>query len=562
MEWAIGIVLVLITALLISLILRKRVYDTVDRLELWKMDIMNRNTASQLAKMKNLNLSGEALEKFESWKSRWEFILSKELPDIEDYLFKAEELADRYRFPSAHKILNQTTETLKKIEENIENMLQELDRLLLSEKESREKIAALRPNLDEMKKKLLHHHYQFGSGVQYFEETIHTYEDKLLTYDQLIEEGDYTKARSLASELEEKINHLEDEMQKFPSILKRSSTTIPNQLDDLRSGIKEMIQDGYRIEQLNLEADIRTYEERVNDCIELLNKGNIEDVSIILDDLEERIQEVYDLLEKEAIAKNYVETNIHSYEQALFELGNSFDETRLSVEELRKTYYFEDRDMESFLILEKSIQQSKQQLDELSENIQSKGKSHSELRERLEAGFKQLEELKEKHDQFKEQINNLRKDELKAKEKLQSMNRQISDLQRQLKRSNIPGVPRYIWDMIEKSMLANQSVLQALEKIPLDMQEVYHMLQEAEKALESACEQVERMLQQAHLTEQVIQYANRYRSSYPFLAAQLSEAEYLFRSFEYELSLEKAASAIEEIEPGALKMIEENQKAL
>src|SRR5699024_11172738 len=136
--------------------------------------------------------------------------------------------------------------------------------------------------------------------------------------------------------------------------------------------------------------------------------------STTIEEIEERIQEMYSSLEKEAIAKNYVEINISSYQKTLTELGVSFDDTRSEVEVVRKTYYLDDRDMENFLLLEKSITQSKNQLDELAKDISSKRTAHSDIREQLESGFKKLEELQQKHDEFKNQINNLRKDELEA----------------------------------------------------------------------------------------------------------------------------------------------------
>src|SRR5690625_4924095 len=115
---------------------------------------------------------------------------------------------------------------------------------------------------------------------------------------------------------------------------------------------------------------------------------------------------------------------------------------------------------------------------------------------------------------------------------------------------------------MESATMRNNAVIKALEKQPLDIGEVQQAITDAEAAIENAVEQTEIMLDQAYLTEQVIQYANRYRSRYPLLAAKLSESERLFRSYEYELSLERAAEAVEEIEPGALKLIENNQKVL
>ena len=102
-------------------------------------------------------------------------------------------------------------------------------------------------------------------------------------------------------------------------------------------------------------------------------------------------------------------------------------------------------------------------------------------------------------------------------------------------------------------------MIKSLEKLPLDMGVVQQTLEEARLSLDQTIEQTDLMLDQAYLTEQVIQYANRYRSRNPILAAKLIESERLFMAYEYELALETAAKAIEEVEPGALKRIEENQ---
>src|SRR5690625_3343270 len=133
MAYIIGAILIIIALIITGLILRKRIYDVVDRCEAWKMDIMGRNIAAELSRIKKLNLSGETQAKFESWKERWEQIVTKELPDIEEHLFDAEEAADRYRFPTARKTLNKTEQVLASIESDIEKLLKEVDDLMDSE---------------------------------------------------------------------------------------------------------------------------------------------------------------------------------------------------------------------------------------------------------------------------------------------------------------------------------------------------------------------------------------------------------------------------------------------
>src|SRR5690625_3157399 len=112
---------------------------------------------------------------------------------------------------------------------------------------------------------------------------------------------------------------------------------------------------------------------------------------------------------------------------------------------LRKAYYIEDDNMERYLTLNNSIAKLDKQFDEFSEGLDSESISYTELRDSLQNGFMELEELAAEHETFKVEVHNLRKEELEAKEKLHVMREQLLDLHRQLRKSNIPGVPYYIW---------------------------------------------------------------------------------------------------------------------
>lgn len=562
MAYIIGIILVIIALIIVGLIFRKRVYDVVDRQESWKLDILDRDIAVQLARIKKLNLSGETQVKFESWKERWEFIVTKELSDIETILFEAEEAADRYRFSTANKSLRKSEQILKSIENDIETILEELDNLLESEKTSRTEVEALQPTIKDLRKKISQHRYQYGKAEVYFDAKIDEREEEFIKYHDLVQSGDYLEAKQLVNNLKGNIEELTVQIDEFPAILKKCKHDLPAQLDDLLTGLKGMKDDGYRVEHLGLEKEIYSYQKRLLSCVASLEKGDTSEAKPLIDDVEERMAEMYQLLEKEAIAKSYIETQIPSYQNTLDELGASFYETKTEVEKMKSAYYFEDSDMERYLALEKAMTYLKNQLEELYSAMQDDDTAHSELRVQLDEGFEQIEELQGKHEAFKKRIHNLRKDEIEAKETLVNIREQIYETNRKLKKSNIPGVPNFIWNMMETASEKNKQVIKALEKQPLEITEVQQALAEAKTVVDKAIEQTDLMLEQAMLTERVIQYANRYRSKYPLLAAKLAEAERLFRSYEYELALEQAAKAVEEIEPGALKRIEAYEGAL
>lgn len=559
MELFIGIILAIIVLIIIGLILRKRVYDNVDRLEAWKLDIMGRNVAGELSKIKNLNLSGETQVKFEAWKERWDYIVSKELADIEEHLLDAEDAADYFRIPKAKKVLKETETILQSIEASIESILNELHDLLESEKSSRIEIEAVEPSIKDLRRHISQNRYQFAKADRYFDGRLDELEEKLKRFHEESDSGNYMEAKNIVIEIKAELEELEEKITAFPPLYKKAKHELSSQLDQLLSGMKEMKQEGYFIEHLNFEKEIRTYQERLTNCMQLLEEGNLAEGNEILNEVEERIAEMYEQLEQEALAKSYLEQYIPSYKDAVTSLYNSFAETKEEVEELKKAYYVEDEELEKFLAVDKKTQSLKDELEEILVQLETNGLAHSEIRRRVETSLEQIDELKEKHTSFRESIQTLRKDELMAKDKLVQMREQIMNLHRRLRKSNIPGVPTYIWTSLEEAQQKNKKVLEALEQHPLDTGAVHRTLLEAEDSIEQASEQIEVMLDQAYLTERVIQYANRYRSRNPILSAELHEAERLFRNYEYELSLEKAAKAIEQVEPGALKRIEESQ---
>ncbi len=100
-------------------------------------------------------------------------------------------------------------------------------------------------------------------------------------------------------------------------------------------------------------------------------------------------------------------------------------------------------------------------------------------------------------------------------------------------------------------------VTQSLQEVPLNMKLVDSYLDNADKAVNDVSGKVEELLENVMLIEWIIQYGNRFRASNPEVHTRLLDAEESFRQFRYAKALEEAATAVEEVEPGAMKRIEE-----
>src|SRR5690625_1815516 len=135
MEYIVGIVLIIIVGIIIDLILRRGLYNAIDHLESLKINIMNRNIAAELTRMKELNLTGETLEKFNMWKDRWELILTKDRANVEVQLFAAAAYADRYKFKSSREKVTEIEKKINEIDAELESITNQLNQTSETEEE-------------------------------------------------------------------------------------------------------------------------------------------------------------------------------------------------------------------------------------------------------------------------------------------------------------------------------------------------------------------------------------------------------------------------------------------
>lgn len=560
MKYIIGGILLIIVIAIIALIIRKKMFDSVDEYEDWKVDIINRNIAAELARVRGLNLQGETKEQFEDWKEQWDIIITRDLATVEELLYDAESATESFKFATTKHTLKQIDTLLQEVEEKIKNIMLELNALIDTEATNRTTAEDIAPTLAALRKLLSQNRYKYDAAEVRFEAVFNELDAQLIRYEEVVVEGNYGQAKEILTDLNLRLNDLETEINEFPALYKACKQLLPSKLDDLYTGLQDMKAQGYPVQHLRFDKEISDYQTRLLDCVLALENKGTAVAKEVIPSIEERINEMYDLLENEALAKNYIQSKMPNYRQELEEFQIEFLNTKTEVENLKRTYHFEDSELEKYFALEKMIAKLKVDLNVLIENIEKNANPNSRNRMELEEGFAELTEIEKEHAVFKLSIQNLRKDEIEAQEQLQLIHSEIYKTHRKLRNSNIPGVPNFIWTLIDDANDKNERVLTILNKQPLDVSEVQQALSDARSTVEHAVDQTNMMLEQAHLTEQVIQYANRYRSSNPGLAVALIESERYFRSGEYELALEKSAAAIEEVEPGALKRIEKIQE--
>lgn len=556
MEYIIGILALVVIFISISFVRRKKIYQEVDRLENWKVSIMNKPVSEELSKVKDLNMTGQTEQLFENWRYQWDNILSTELVNIEEYLFDAEDFVDKYRFKKAKDVLSLADSKLQDIEMKIKAIYDELDELIGSQAKSAEENEKLEGKYSDFKKLLLNQRHQYGSTTPLLEKELEQIQKLFAEFNQSITNGDYLVARELIARIEKDLADFEIKLENIPGLLIECQSVIPSQLAEVETGYKEMLAEGYILDHVNLDKSIASLQDKLKQSTKLLMETKALEAKEGIELIKSEMDELYDQIEKEVLAKHYVVKELPSVEAILIALSSASEKTKQETYVVQESYQLQQEDIQTQQKIEKSMLALNDRYEKLSGHLLDQTIAFSILKEELEDICEQINSLQEIHQQYTESLMALRKDEMAAREQLNSLRKMLFEVKRSIEKSNIPGLPKSVYQELSLANDQLKAVTGKLEEKPLNIVEVNTVLYEAVTSVEKCHEEALEILDHAYLAESVIQYGNRYRSKHPSIHESLVEAEQLFRNYEYKNALEEAATSLEKVEPGVLKKIE------
>ncbi|ANB62157.1 septation ring formation regulator EzrA [Anoxybacteroides amylolyticum] len=555
MEIAVTMLLLASGGMIYNYMYRKKMYREIDRLEAWKIAIMNRQVTEELSKVKQLNMTGETEQLFERWRQQWDDIVTVRLPEIEEKLFDVEEFIDKYRYSKAKAVLREIEQVLRKIEEDIQTILHELDELVGSEEQNRTEMEQLKTLYREAKKTLLAYRHTFGEAEENLARKLEEIHQGFQRFEEMTNDGNYLAAREAVFALKQQLTDVSSMLQEIPSLLTECQTAIPAQLSELVEGYQEMKEAGYILDHLHIEQEIAKQQEKLPQCLDMIRTLELEEAKQLLEEIKSDIDALYDLLEKEVLAYQYVKTEMGQLQEQLEQLGEEAKQTGAETLFVQQSYRLSTKDLEKYRNIEKQIQQLVKRFSFIQERALEERTAHSLIKEELESLAAQMQLLREEHEQFREMLQTLRKDELAARGKLREIRHQLSEAVRYVKKSRLPGLPETYKLQLDEAKELLTTVSLRLDEKPLNMEAVQQVLAAAAVLVERVSEQTISMVEQADLVEKVIQYGNRYRRRYPSVKEGLEEAEQLFRHYEYEQALEQAVATVEAVEPGAFERV-------
>ncbi|WP_445478098.1 septation ring formation regulator EzrA [Lysinibacillus irui] len=557
MEYIIIPIILLLILAIVGFMMRRKHVAIIAKLENEKLQIQHNPINEEISKVKSLNMNGETEEMFERWRNTWDEVIDVHMTKIDSLLFDAEDQINRLRFKKATLIEREIEDYIEKCDQDKNNILEELNELIGSEEKNRIEIEQLKEYYRSARKTLLAHQHSFGVALPALEKKLEAFVEKFEEFDVLTNEGNYLQAREIVISLNQESQQTFEFINDVPTILTELQVKLPGAVQELRNGQREMEDQSYYLQHLELTDALNKYEKEFDTLKNDLADLNLTVVKPRVTEINEEIDHFYDLLEKEVIAKNYVDQNC---DRLLSSITNVISSTKLVSDEatyVQQSYHLNEKDAEIPKAALKQLEALQRRYDLLAMRVREEKSAYSSLQEELIEISEELERIHEEQEHLSNTMKKLRIDENKARAQVENLKKILQDTDRLLNKANIPGIPEEMDARLDEAAEHIYVVMQSLQEVPLNMGTVHNNLNAATLCVEEVKIKAHELIENVMLIERIIQYGNRHRATNPKLNMRLKEAEEAFHQFRYAKALEDAGTAVEEMEPGALKRIQE-----
>ena len=545
----IGVLLVL--GYVVAVLLRKRNEALLASLEERKEQLYNLPVNDEVEEVKNMHLIGQSQVAFREWNQKWVDLSLNSFADIENNLFEAEGYNNSFRFLKAKQAIGNIESQVQLIDEDIKAIRQALSELKEKEEMNSGRVVHALDMFENLQKQVASDPDAYGPALPEIEKQAENIQVEFSKFVTLNSSGDPVEAAEILDTAENHIVALTHIVEKVPAIVKDVQTTLPDQLEDLEAGHRKLLESGYHFTETDLEARFQQLHASLKANLQNVAALELDNALYENEQIQEEINALYDVFTREIESHKVVEKLVKALPGYLAHAKENNKRLAEEVERLSKT--FESKELKENHLKELEAELTAQELvveDALKDTSETQ-KAYSILQEELEAIEERLKEIEDDQIALSETLSKIEKDDTNARQKVNIYANRLHAIKRYMDKRNLPGIPQSFLTIFFTASDNTEALLAELEGRRVNIENANRLLDILTNDMTELEEETYKLVQYATLTEQLLQYSNRYRSFDDHVQAAFDEALYIFeKEYDYPASFKVISEALETVEPG------------
>ncbi len=553
------VVIIIVAAILylIGVLIKRKNNDRLDELEDRKIALFDLPVIEEVDEVKKMHLVGQSQNTFREWNQRWTDISTVSFAELESRIFDVENLNETFRFFKVKAAIESAYETMDEMEKEVESIRSGLRELSESEERNSQEVQKALDVYEEIAKELKEDSASFGPALKELQKQVKSIETEFTQFVSLNTSGDPIEARDVLEEAERRTYEIEGIMKRIPPAFKELNKTFPDQVKDLTDGHKKMVDDSYRFTNNNIEEEIKAIDGRIKSALMDLEKCELDPVEASIKEISDSIDELYNVMEREVSSRNYVMTNQETLDEYIKHAMKNNRQLSIELDHTSQSYALNHNELGRSRGFQAQLDDISKRNEEMEPKVKERDVVFSDVEDFYKDTFQILEEIESQQVEIDKNLQELRQGEKDAQNKIDDFEFKLRNMKRYVEKQRLPGLPAEYLEFFFVATERIEELSKELNKIRIDIDAINELVRLCQEDIKLLEQKTNELVDSAALTEQMMQYANRYRHTHPLVRDAIEQSLSLFnKNYRYQDALDEIGTALEKVEPGAFKRIE------
>lgn len=551
------IILIIVVAVLLILgyvtavLMRKRNEALLQKLEERKEKLYNLPVNDEVEAVKNMHLIGQSQVAFREWNQKWVDLSLNSFADIENNLFEAEGYNNSFRFMKAKHAIGNIESQIDLIDDDIKEIRQALEELGKQESKNSGRVLHALDLFEKLQVTVAEDAEAYGQSLPEIEKQLAKIESEFSQFVTLNSSGDPVEAAEILDKTEDHILALTHIVERIPAIVKELTETLPDQLEDLESGYRKLLDSGYHFIETDLESRFQQLHAALKRNEANVSSLELDNAQYENEQAQEEISALYSIFTQEIEAHKVVEKLVKNLPSYLAHTKENNQQLQKEIERLSRSFLLSEAEISHIKDLQGELSAQEEVVLGAVEDSSETQQPYSLVREELESIQERLKEIEDEQIELGEELAEIEKDDANARQKVNIYANKLHTIKRFMEKRNLPGIPQSFLEIFFSTSNNIEELVRELDEKRVNIESVNRWLEILTNDIYELESETYQIVQNSTLTEQLLQYSNRYRSFDDNVQAAFNESLYVFEhEFDYAKSLDIISKALDLVEPG------------
>lgn len=556
-----GQILVIGTVILICLIIviiclsfirkkeQKRYIDVANKLEVSKNQITSTPVLLELSKIEPLIKNDLMEDKYNKWNDRFISIKENKISKIDDLLIDLDLYIENRKYKDCNVSIAKAEMEIYKAKESADHLLEEIKEITLSEEKYRSIVTKLKTKYRKTNREYQKHKNMYDDMQEAIELQLENIEKNFLDFEKVMDKNEYSEVVKVVKALDTMIDHISIVVEETPDILLMANQLIPKRIKEIKDTAKEMTDNSYPIEYLNIDYNIKESEKNIKKILDKVKLLNLEDCMFELKTILDYLDSLFVDFEKERLSRKVYDEIESSFSKKLTKTNKVVDDIYGELNDIKNMYDLNEEDIKTIHDVKKNLVIINDDYKNMVGKVETLSVPYSLVHKDVENLTDRLKKIEEDLDIALKSLGNMHDDEERAREQLEEIENFLQESKNKMREFKLPVITDNYFIQLKEANEAIEEVIKELEKKPIVIKTLNTRVDTARDLVLKLYNTTNEMIKTAILAEKSIVYANRYKPYYDEVEEGLNEAEDYFYKGKYKEALDtvlKTCSLVDE----------------